>query len=205
VRCGALYLLASCAHPDIVGANESLQEALTLCDDMDEVNEREGVTIGMVPHERVSAMREQLLKLKNMDNTLASPSQAIISRPATPPPPSSRTSSPPLYPKKRVRLVTSPTTIEDKSNSNEDKSNANEDSNSSNTSFATAPLGNENSEEIRIPQIDRCHIAELEFELTQARDEESRSRRRVVAARNKRERIEEKLLKMRRLMELQRM
>jgi hypothetical protein len=165
---------------------------------MDEVNERKGVTIGMVPHERVSAMREQLFKLKNLDNTIPSPSQAIISRPATPPLPSSRTSSPPLYPKKRVRLITSPTTIEG-------KSKANSDSNSSNTSFTTAPLGNENNEEIRVPQIDRCHIAELEFELTRARDEESRAKRRVVAARKKREGIEEKLLKMRRLRELQRM
>jgi len=69
----------------------------------------------------------------------------------------------------------------------------------------TAPMGNENNEEKKVPQMDRCHIAELEFELTRAREEESRAKRRAVAARKKREGIEEKLVKMRRVRQLQTM
>lgn len=191
VKCGALYLLAACSESDgrRQEAKGFLEQAFLLCDEMDRVNEKQGVIAGMVPYERVHAMRAQLSKIQS---TISSSKVVVISRRTTPN--SSRASS--QYSEKRVRLLTAPVTIDN-------KPEVKEESCSSNTSFTTAPQSNLSDRDRGVTRVDRCHITELEFELSRAREEESNVKRKVHQARKKRERIEEKLIKARRLRELQ--
>lgn len=159
-----------------------------LCDEMDRVNKQQGVTAGMVPHERVQAMRDQL---STISDAVKCSKVVVVSKHTTPS--SSRASS--QHVEKRVSLLKPPVTIEDQPT----------DSCSSNTSFTTAQQSQSEEQEngVAKTKVDRCHITELEFELTRAREEESRAKRRVHQAKKKREKIEEKLIKTRKLWKLQ--
>lgn len=195
MKCGALYLLAESSNSDgrRQEAKGFLEQALILCDEMDRVNKKQGVIVGMVPHERVQALREQL---STISDAIKCSRVIVLSKHTTPS--SSRASS--IHIDKRVRLVQSPVT-------NEDQSRAETDSGSSNMSFLSARQG-QCEEEMdgvggMMMRVDRCHITELEFELVKARGEESKAKRRVHQAKKRRERIEEKLVKTRKLWELQ--
>jgi hypothetical protein len=190
VRCGALYLLAACPKASSREVHECLEKALELCDEMDVVNGEEGVSVEMVPYTRVSAMREQLLKLKSSNSMILS--QDIVASRTVP----TSSTTPPRYPKKRARLLTPPPTTSD-------EFKRNTDSDSSTTSFTTAPLCNISDRVQPVPHIDRCHIAELEFELSRARDEENKAKRWAHQAREKREGIEERIKTLRNLSKLQ--
>ncbi|RDI76798.1 hypothetical protein Vi05172_g13200 [Venturia inaequalis] len=198
VRCGALYLLASLSNADgrRQEAKGFLEQALMLCDEMDRVNRQQGVAIGMVPQERVQALRDQL---SSISDAIKCARVVVVSKHTTPS--SSRASSQShIEYGKRDGGLEVPGIIEDSL-----LSKGETDSGSSNTSFMTARQGQGEEREDGVPKtrIDRCHITELEFELTRAREEESRAKRRVHQAKRRREVIEERLIKTRKLWELQ--
>lgn len=167
-----------------------------LCDKMDRVNQQQGVVIGMVPQERVQALRDQL---STISDAIKCARVVVVSKHTTPS--SSRASSQShIEYGKRGGSLEVPDIIEDSL-----LSKGETDSGSSNTSFMTARQGQGEEREDGVPKtrIDRCHITELEFDLTRAREEESRAKRRVHQAKRRREVIEERLIKTRKLWELQ--
>ncbi|TLD34454.1 hypothetical protein E2P81_ATG04619 [Venturia nashicola] len=198
IRCGALYLLAELSNTDgrRQEAKGFLEQALILCDEMDRVNEEQGVAIGMVPRERVQALRNQL---GSISEAIRCARVVVVSKHTTPS--SSRGSSQPhTNIENCVRVMGSHVTIEDQ-NMGETVSSG------SNTSYMMAQQEQSQSKdrENGVPKtrIDRCHITELEFALTRTREEEGRAKGRLQQVKKKREMIEERLVKMRKLWELQ--
>lgn len=168
---------------------------------MDRINEEQGVAIGTVPKERVQALRDQLSAISE---TIKCARVVVVSKHTTPN--SSRASSLShiiINSEKRAGVFDGPICID-----GEFEARGETDSAFSNVTFLTAPqlqsrLHSEDRDDgVCGARIDRCHITELEFELTRAREEESRAKKRVLLAKGKREGIEERLVKMRRLWEL---
>ncbi|QDS74275.1 hypothetical protein FKW77_003354 [Venturia effusa] len=194
VRCGALYLLAESSNSDgrRQEAKGFLEQALILCDEMDRVNEQQGVNPGTVPHERVQALRAQLFTISN---AIKSSRVVVVSRHTTPS--SSRASS--QRAGEQFGFLESPASVDGEGELSGGCS--------ATKSFlkvrASKEEEKEEKSELSKTKVDRCHITELEYELTRAREEESRAKRRVHQAKRRREGIEERLIKTRRLWQLQ--